>query len=243
MRIIGVIPARFKSTRFPGKPLVKILGKPMIEWVYESAIKCSELSEVIVATDDERILKVVKNFGGKALLTSSTHNCGSERVAEAIKDVKCDVVVNIQGDEPSIKPEYISKAISAFDNPKTEVSTLIAPIFKESEYNNPNIVKVVCDKKGYALYFSRANIPYLKSSRFTDTIAFRHIGLYAFKRNTLFKFVKLPPSKLETAESLEQLRLLENGIKIQCIKVSKAPVGVDTPSDIATVEAILKKKS
>ncbi len=246
MKIIGVIPARFASTRFPGKPLASIAGKLLIQRVVEQCEKAKSLSEVIVATDDTRIWEVAQNFC-RVEMTSPDHPSGSDRIAEVAQRVGCDAIVNIQGDEPLIDPTVVDAVAKALET--NAMSTAATPIKEVAEYDNPNVVKVVVNSSNHALYFSRRTIPYLRdaaSRSNTEQLAafpfLKHLGIYGFRRETLLRLVKFPVSPLETAEKLEQLRALENGIQIAVVKVNYDSVGVDVPADVARVEALLKEK-
>jgi 3-deoxy-manno-octulosonate cytidylyltransferase (CMP-KDO synthetase) len=231
-KIIGVIPARYGSTRFPGKALAEIGGKPMIQHVWENSSKSKLIDELYVATDDKRIFFAVNGFWGRAVMTSKKHKSGSDRIGEVVKNIKCNIVVNIQGDEPFINPLNIDKAIRPLmDDNKVQVSTLCTPIKHKEEINNPNVVKVVTDKKGFALYFSRHTIPFNRDNAKNITY-YKHIGLYVFRKNYLMKFIKLKPSKLELAEKLEQLRILENGEKIKVVVTNIDSFTIDTESDL-----------
>jgi 3-deoxy-manno-octulosonate cytidylyltransferase (CMP-KDO synthetase) len=238
MKITGIIPARYASTRFPGKPLVDIEGKTMIRRVYEQALKAKTLSDVIVATDDERIFKEIERFGGKVMMTSQTHQNGTERCAEVAAKLDADVIINIQGDEPFIQPEQIDLLANVF-KVKLEAPS-IATLIKEHPFHvfdetltNPARVKVVVNNNLEALYFSRATIPFLRdSSKALSTTFYKHIGIYGFRKEVLLQLVKLPPSHLELAESLEQLRWLENGYKIQCAITDMESASVDVPEDL-----------
>ncbi len=235
MKIAGIIPARYASTRFPRKPLVNIGGKTMIHRVYEQASKATGLSEVIVATDDERIYNEVKRFGGKVVMTSSNHQNGTERCAEVALQLDADVIINIQGDEPFIQPEQINLLASVFTNGTQipDIATLIKEHALDEELRNPARVKVVTNKYLDALYFSRSIIPFLRGTTKADTTTYyKHIGIYAFRKAVLAELVKLPPSALELAESLEQLRWLENGYRIKCAVTTLESVSVDTPEDL-----------
>jgi 3-deoxy-manno-octulosonate cytidylyltransferase (CMP-KDO synthetase) len=244
MNFLGIIPARYASTRFPGKPLADINGKPMIQKVYEQTLKA--LDHVWVATDDERIEKAVKDFGGKVVMTSTEHLSGTDRIAEAVSiiskdsDISLDVVINIQGDEPFIQPEQINAVKTCFDNQETEIATLIKPIQIEEEIFDPNKVKVVVGNDMKALYFSRSPIPYLrgvdKEEWLNKGSFFKHIGMYAYRLKTLQEVTKLPQSKLELIESLEQLRWLENGYWIQTEITEHESIGIDTPEDLQRVK-------
>jgi 3-deoxy-manno-octulosonate cytidylyltransferase (CMP-KDO synthetase) len=257
MKAVAIIPARYASTRLPGKPLLVIKGKPLIQYVYER-VKSSSVQQVIVATDDERIAAAVKGFGGEAVLTSPSHRSGTERVAEVTAGIDADIIVNCQGDEPLIPPEAIDNAIVAFArDPSIMVTTLITPLEKGDDLCNPHLVKVVVDHNGYALYFSRALIPYPRDVLETknagplkeeELIKFdkkelagywQHIGLYAFRREFLLKLAALPPSPLERREKLEQLRILENGYKIKTVICSTPSIGIDTPEDVERFTALI----
>ncbi len=243
MKIIGIIPARYASTRFPGKPLALIAGKPLVQHVVEQCQQAGSLSEVIVATDDTRIWEVAQNFC-RAEMTSPDHPSGTDRLAEVAQRCDCDAVVNIQGDEPMIDPAVIDAVANALaDN---EMSTAATRIHSPEEYANPNVVKVVVNSTGRALYFSRRTIPYLRdaaSCSTTEQLAafpfLKHIGIYGYRREALLRLVKYPVSPLEDAEKLEQLRALENGISISVVQVDYDSVGVDVPADVARVEKLL----
>ena len=235
MKIAGIIPARFASTRFPGKPLVNIGGKTMIHRVYEQASKANTLSEVIVATDDERIYKEVDRFGGKVLMTAKHHQNGTERCAEVAEQLDADVIINIQGDEPFIQPEQINLLASVFTAGTgiPDIATLIKEHLLDEELHNPSRIKVVINKYLDALYFSRSIIPFLRETTKAHAATYyKHIGIYAFRKVVLADLVKLPPSHLELAESLEQLRWLENGYRIKCAITTLESVSVDTPEDL-----------
>jgi 3-deoxy-manno-octulosonate cytidylyltransferase (CMP-KDO synthetase) len=244
-RIFGMIPARYASTRFPGKPVALIAGKPLIQRVVEQCRRAKSLSEVIVATDDARIADVAKAFC-RVEMTRADHPSGSDRIAEVAARCECDAVVNIQGDEPLIDPAVIDAVARALAN--SEMSTAATPIRNDEEYDNPNVVKVVADAAGRALYFSRRTIPYLRDaasrSAHEQLAAFpflKHLGIYGYRRETLLRLVRFPVSSLERAEKLEQLRALENGIAIAVVKVNDDSVGVDVPADVARVEALLRR--
>jgi 3-deoxy-manno-octulosonate cytidylyltransferase (CMP-KDO synthetase) len=245
MRILGLIPARYGSTRFRGKPLALIAGKPLIQHVVERCQQAKAISEVIVATDDTRIWEVAQAFC-RAEMTAPEHPSGSDRIAEVAARCPCDAVVNIQGDEPLIDPTVIDAVASALG--QTEMSTAATLIKDPSEYENPNVVKVVVSAAGRALYFSRRTVPYLRDaangSASEQLAAFpflKHLGIYGYRRETLLRLVKFPVSPLEAAEKLEQLRALENGIPIAVVKVDYDSVGVDVPADLARVERILRQ--
>jgi len=245
MKIVGIVPARYASTRFPGKPLALIAGKPLIQHVVERCQQASALSEVIVATDDTRIWEVAQNFC-RAEMTAPNHPTGSDRIAEVATRCECDAIVNIQGDEPLIDPAVIDAVAGALE--KSEMSTAATPISNPEEYDNPNVVKVVVNNAGRALYFSRRTVPYLReaaSRSVSEQLAafpfLKHLGIYGYRRQTLLRLVRFPVSPLEAAEELEQLRALENGIDIGVVKVDYDSVGVDVPADVLRVEKLLKR--
>jgi 3-deoxy-manno-octulosonate cytidylyltransferase (CMP-KDO synthetase) len=245
VKIVGIIPARFASTRFPGKPLALIAGKPLIQLVVEQCQKAKSLNEVIVATDDMRIWEVAQKFC-RAEITRPEHPSGSDRIAEVAERCDCDAVVNIQGDEPLIEPLVINAVAGALA--QNEMSTAATRIKNPAELDNPNVVKVVVNAAGRALYFSRRTIPYLREAASGSTseqlaaFAFlKHLGIYGYRRETLLRLVKFPVSPLEAAEKLEQLRALENGIQIAVVKVDYDSVGVDAPEDVEWVERFLKR--
>ena len=246
MNFIGIIPARYESSRFPGKPLAIIENKPMIQWVYENVAK--SLKNVWVATDDDRIFNTVLKFGGKAVKTLSTHQSGTDRCAEAArilsKKIDFDVVINVQGDEPFIEAEQIELLKSCF-NSSTEIATLIKKIDSSEELFNPNRPKVVIDNKKNALYFSRSPIPYVRNAKEKDwhlsTNFWAHIGMYAYKTDVLQNITKLNSAKLESTESLEQLRWLENGFQIKTAETDHQSIGIDTPEDLGNALQLLRK--
>jgi 3-deoxy-manno-octulosonate cytidylyltransferase (CMP-KDO synthetase) len=245
MKIIGIIPARYGSTRFPGKPLAPVAGKPLVQRVIEQCRKAKSLSEIIVATDDERIAEVAKKFC-HVEMTLPNHPSGSDRIAEVAGKISCDAIVNIQGDEPLIDPSVIDMVAGALA--QHEMSTAATRIKSSSELDNPNVVKVAVNAAGCALYFSRRTIPFLRdavSRPASEQLAafpfLKHLGIYGYRRETLLQLVKFPVSPLEAAEKLEQLRALENGIQIAVVKVEFDSVGVDTPEDVEWVERYLKK--
>ncbi|MFA5327976.1 MAG: 3-deoxy-manno-octulosonate cytidylyltransferase [Prolixibacteraceae bacterium] len=245
MKFIAIIPARFQSTRFPGKPLAMLGEKPIIQWVYENAKKA--LGEAFVATDDERIYKAVEAFGGKAVYTSPNHQSGTDRCAEAAQQVSktldFDVVINIQGDEPFIKPEQIEGLKACFDFQDTEIATLIKPIVNLEEVTNVNRPKVVINKNQEAMYFSRSPIPFVRDMPLEEWLSkteiFCHIGMYAYRFDILQELTKLPFGILEKAESLEQLRWLENGYRIKTAQTSFESIGIDTPDDLENAKKFL----
>ena len=241
MKIICIIPARFSSTRLPGKPLADVAGKPLIVRVYEQAIKASVPADFIVAVDDVRIFKAVEAAGGKAVMTRQDHLTGTDRLAEAAAHYPdADVIINIQGDEPLIDPELIDRLGNLFiENEKLDMATVMTPMLEE-EKNEPGNVKVVTDQNGYAIYFSRALIPYPRND--TAVPVYKHIGIYAYKRAFLIKYAQMAPTPLEKTESLEQLRAIENGYKIKVITSDKRFIGVDTPEDLIKVNEYYRTK-
>ena len=242
-----IIPARYESTRFPGKPLALIAGKPMIEWVINAAKKSKLANKIIVATEDKRIIDFVKKIGVEACFTSKDHKCGTDRIVEVVKNnPDIQYVVNLQGDEPLMPDEYIDKVLQILIDSQSPMASLVSPITDINELNNPSIVKTVIDKDGFALYFSRSPIPYdrdsnykFQTSIFGTSLYFRHIGIYAYTRETLLQFSLLSQSPLETIEQLEQLRALENGIRIKLEVVPEVFPAVDRPEDIKVIEKIL----
>ncbi len=248
MKFVAIIPARFQSTRFPGKPLAILGEKPIIQWVYENAKKT--LNDVYVATDDERIFNAVESFGGKAVYTSANHQSGTDRVAEAAQKVaealNFDVIINIQGDEPFIRTEQIEGLKNCFYTPETEIATLIKPITNPAEISNINRPKVVINKNQEALYFSRSTIPFVRDypieEWITRNIFYSHIGMYAYRYDVLLKLTKLPVGILEKAESLEQLRWLENGYRIKTAQTTFENIGIDTPEDLENARKFLEKE-
>jgi len=246
MNVIAIIPARYGSTRLDGKPLLDIAGKPMVQWVYERAKKAKLIRDVLVATDDKRVMSAVERFGGKAVMTSSSHRSGTDRIAEAAGSLNADVIVNVQGDEPLIEPEMIDEAIKPLlAESSLLISTLKTKIANEEELKDPNVVKVVTDREGFALYFSRYPIPYerersqkseVRSQK--KNIHYKHIGLYIYRRDFLLQFAKMKPTPLEDAEKLEQLRVLENGYKIKVVETKYNSIGVDTKEDLEKVRKL-----
>lgn len=246
MRITAVVPARFASTRFPGKPLVEIAGKTMVERVYERVSRSATIDRVIVATDDQRIFQAVTAFGGEAWMTRADHATGTDRLAEVAADLQTDLVVNVQGDEPLIDPIMIDAAVTPLrDDPSIPMGTLRSRISDWQEFRDPNVVKVVTDMSGFALYFSRAPVPFPREQWHDADMplaglgAFKHIGLYVYRREFLLRFASLPATQLEEMEKLEQLRALEHGYRIRVVETGLNSIGVDTPEDVARVEALL----
>jgi 3-deoxy-manno-octulosonate cytidylyltransferase (CMP-KDO synthetase) len=241
IRVIGVIPARYGATRFKGKVLADLMGKPVIQRVYEAAKKAKALDRLIVATDDERVMKTVEGFGGKAILTSVDHQTGTDRLTEVVNPVDVKVVVNIQGDEPLVHHTMINElARTILSDDSINMTTIIKRIEDRDEIINPNVVKVVVDKDKNALYFSRSPIPFERNRQ--AKCHYKHLGLYAYTKDFLFTFTNLPKSELEQAESLEQLRAIEHGYKIKTIETKYETVGIDTPKDLKKAKNILKKR-
>ncbi len=241
MRTLCVIPARYASTRLPGKPLLDIAGKPMICRVYERAVQADRVEKVLVATDDERICEAVRAHGGEAMMTAADHPTGTDRLAEvaaAYEDM--ELIINVQGDEPLIDPELINQLAVLFEEDRSlQMATVMTPMTDEEEMENPNNVKVVTDLQGYALYFSRSLMPYPRNAG--KAPVHKHIGIYAYRREFLLRYAKMPPTPLEQAESLEQLRALENGYRIKVLPTDIKFVGVDTAEDLALVNEIYRK--
>jgi len=240
MKAVAIIPARYHSTRFPGKALAKLLNKPLIQWVWEAVNNSNLFDQVMVATDSVKIKEVVDNFGGIAILTSKEHQSGTDRIAEVAESLDSDIIVNVQGDEPLINQKVLSSLLKIFEDSSIQIASLMTKIKDLKQLSNPNLVKVVVDNISNALYFSRSVIPYNR-----DNIPlvdyWQHIGVYAYRRNALMRLVKLPSGKLEQAEKLEQLRALENGIPIKMIKTEYNGIGVDTPEDLLKLESLLKE--
>ncbi len=229
VKVAVVIPARMASTRFPGKPLVDICGKPMIQWVYERSSQAKGVSTVVVATCDTEIAEVVRHFGGEAVMTSDRCRSGTDRVAEAAISLDSDIVINVQGDEPFIEPSYIEKSVEPLLTGEDMMTSLMFRI-TEAQAEDPNLVKVVVSLDRHALYFSRAPIPHMRNK--ASAKLYGHIGLYAYRKDFLLEFASWEPTPLEITESLEQLRVLEHGGRIKMIEVHSKPLGVDTPSDL-----------
>ncbi|MFA5094832.1 MAG: 3-deoxy-manno-octulosonate cytidylyltransferase [Candidatus Omnitrophota bacterium] len=242
MDAIGIIPARYGSTRFEGKVLADLLGKPVIQHVWENARRAASLEDLIVATDDARILETVRGFGGKAVMTAKEHRTGTDRLREVANPLDTKIVVNIQADEPLLHPSMIDDVVTPLlQDRELMISTLRKKITDDEDLRNPSVVKVVTDKNGYALYFSRSAIPF---PRFHDNVVFyKHIGLYGFKKDFLFTFTNLPTSALEGAEGLEQLRVLENGYRIKVAETQFDTIGIDTPEDLQRAREALTSRS
>ena len=247
MNFTAIIPARYASTRFPGKPLALLGNKPVIQHVYEQAT--SVLNEVWVATDDDRIREAVKKFGGRVVMTRADHKSGTDRIEEAAEKTgtQADVIINIQGDEPFVQPSQIKTLMQLFDNADTQIGTLGKHFENIEAVNNPNSPKIVTDKQGFALYFSRSVIPYIRGAQDNEWLShfpfLKHLGLYAYRREVLHEITQLPQSSLEIAESLEQLRWLENGYRIRVGLTDVETVGIDTPEDLQRAEEFLKSRS
>ena len=245
MKFTAIIPARYASTRFPGKPLAVLGGKTVIQRVYEQV--SSVLNEVYVATDDERIFACVNSFGGKAVMTRADHQSGTDRIQEAVEktSTQTDVIINVQGDEPFIQPSQIQTLMQLFDDPSTQIGTLGKYFENIEAVENPNSPKIVMDNRGFALYFSRSVIPYIRGKErqnwFGEYPFLKHLGVYAYRREVLAKVTKLPQSSLEKAESLEQLRWLQNGYRIRVGLTDVETVGIDTPEDLQRAEAFLNQ--
>lgn len=239
MRTIAVIPARFESKRLPGKPLADIHGKTLVEHVHQRASEAGRIDRVIVATDDERIRDAVHAFGGEAVMTARDHPSGTDRIAEAVAGLDVDLVVNVQGDEPLIAPHAIDDAVQVAEDTPGAVVSLKSVIVDRRTLVDPNAVKVVTDRKGFALYFSRSPIPVPRDGGIPPNLYYKHIGLYVYPKDLLLELTRLEPSPLELAERLEQLRALENGIRIRLKETQHDTLGVDTPEDLERVRALL----
>lgn len=250
MTIVAIIPARYGSTRFPGKALADLAGKPVIRHVYERTCSAALVSRVIVATDDRRIADVVRQAGGEAVMTSPGHETGTDRLAEVVRGLDADIVVNVQGDEPLIEPAMIDQAIEPFlTSPDLQMGTLKSRIRILHDFLSPNVVKVVTDSEGYALYFSRSPLPFfrdkwhdLKDDAFAAgrLLCYKHVGLYVYRRDFLLRFAAMPQTFLEVSEKLEQLRALENGVRIRVVETEFESLGVDTPEDLAKARELIQ---
>ena len=249
MKFLAIIPARYASTRFPAKPLAMLGGKPVIQHVYQQVSKA--LDNVVVATDDQRIYEAVIKFGGRVVMTSTEHRTGTDRCLEAYNNfgIEADVVINVQGDEPFIAEDQIRALMQCFDNPQTDIATLIKPFPSSASFDtiaNPNTPKVITNPQGQAVYFSRSVIPYLRGKDKDDWTSlhtyYKHIGIYAYRVDVLRKITQMPQTPLELAESLEQLRWLENGLTIQTAITNIETIGIDTPEDLFKAEQYLKQK-
>ncbi len=244
MKVLGVIPARWASTRFEGKMLALLEGRPLIEHVWRQAKKSQVLEDVLIACDDQRILKVAKSFGANAVMTAQDHESGTDRIAEAVAKINVDVIVNVQGDEPLIDPQVIDGLAKVLlKDSQLVMATVIKRIENENDLNNPNVVKALVDCAQNALYFSRSAIPYNRGNKsFKECVYYKHIGLYAYRKDFLIGFKNLPFSKLEVTEKLEQLRVLDAGYKIRTIETHHESIGVDTPEDLERVRHLMKGK-
>ena len=243
-KTVAIIPARYSSTRFPGKPLADIAGKPMIQHVWERAKQTPSIDQIFVATDDERILDTVRNFGGEAVLTSTEHETGTDRIVEVAEGISCGWVLNIQGDEPMILPEDVDRMIKQTKIRKgTKAATLIYKITDHAQLNDPNVVKVTVNLNNMALYFSRSLIPYQRSGQSKHSRIWRHLGVYLFQRDFLMEYSQWPRSNLEKSEQLEQLRILENGESLLCVDAENEGERVDVPQDLVYVEDLMKNKN
>jgi 3-deoxy-manno-octulosonate cytidylyltransferase (CMP-KDO synthetase) len=239
MSVICVIPTRYGSTRFEGKPLIDLCGKTMIQRVYDQVKKAALVDEVYIATDDDRIKTTAEDFGAHVIMTSPRHSCGTDRIMEAIRHIEGQIILNVQGDEPLINPKAVDALVKpVLEDPSIRMATLISQIKDPEDAVNPNVVKVVKDLNNYALYFSRASIPYSRNDR--SPVFYKQAGLYIFRRNFLIKFSKLSPTLYENIEKLEQLRALEHGYKIKLIETDYESISVDTPDDMVKVQNILK---
>ena len=244
IKTLAVIPARYASSRFPGKPLVEIAGKSMIQHVWERAMQTKAIDDVLVATDDQRILTAVEKFGGKGILTNQKHKTGTDRIVEAVSGRSCEWVLNIQGDEPLLLSSDIERLILQAQNTEgTKGATLIYKITDKKMLHDPNVVKVVLNKKSEALYFSRSLIPFTRSAQWEKFSIWRHLGVYLFQLDFLLQFQQWPQSALEHTEQLEQLRILENGETLLCVEAENDSVGVDVPLDIEYAEMMLKRQN
>ncbi|HEY3266497.1 MAG TPA: 3-deoxy-manno-octulosonate cytidylyltransferase [Armatimonadota bacterium] len=240
MQTIGIIPARFASTRFPGKPLADLGGKPLIQWTWEAASRCATLNAVLVATDDERIAEAVRGFGGQVVMTRADHPTGTDRLAEVARALSAEIVVNVQGDEPFLSPATVDAVVQPLlDDADLSMSTACVLAGGDAEAADPNVVKVVVAANGDALYFSRLPIPYLRDAHKGPVTRRLHLGLYAYRRDFLLRFAAWAPTPLETAESLEQLRALERGARIRVVDVPERALGVDIPADLERARASL----
>ena len=240
LKTIAVIPARMSSTRFPGKVLANLGGKPIIQWVWERTVR-SKASQVLIATDSEDVIRAARSFGANAVMTRPDHPSGSDRIREAALNIDYDVIINVQGDEPFMEPDVINSLIDVMNGADApEMATVVVPCRREEIASNPNLPKVVLTADDYALYFSRSEIPFLRVGG-TDMPLYRHWGIYAYRRATLDRFVSLPESSLEKCEKLEQLRALENGIRIKVVKTVFQSIGIDTPEDLTRAEEYIRE--
>lgn len=242
-RVVAIIPARFESTRLPGKPLADLHGRPMIQRVYERAARVEGVDRVLVATDDERIRAAVESFGGEVAMTNPAHTTGTDRIAEAAAALDVDIVVNVQGDLPLLDPGVVAAALRPLaEDDGLPMATIKTAIHTREELENPNVVKVVTDRDGYALYFSRSPLPFWRDGQPAGPLAHKHIGLYVYRRDFLLSFARLTPTPLEQAEKLEQLRALEWGFRIRVVEVGAASVEVDTAEDLERARALVARE-
>ncbi len=239
-KVVAIIPARYGSTRFPGKPLVPLLDRPMIEWVYRRTARCKLLDRVLVATDDRRIKRAVQEFGGEAVMTASEHPTGTDRLAEVVGELDADFIINVQGDEPLVRPEMLEDLLAPLFNDENVHMTTLATDLQGKDLEDPHRVKVVTDIRNYALYFSRAPIPFPWNSQGASSLL--HLGFYGFRRDFLLRFPLLPRTPLEQRESLEQLRVLEHGYCMGVVYTQHRTIGVDRPSDLDVVTGILREE-
>ena len=238
MKVVAVIPARYQSTRFEGKPLADIHGKPMIYYVYAGARKAAGIQDVFVATDDDKIRKAVEEFGGKTVMTSPDHKTGTDRIAEAVSNLEADIVINVQGDEPLVHPQMLEQAMRPLlEDSNLVVTTLMSPIENPADFIDTTVVKTVADRRGDILFFSRSPIPYPKSRQ--SYTAYKQVGLYAFRKSFLLEFAAMPPTPLELIEGVELLRAIENGIKVRGVETRHKTISVDTISDLFEVRKVL----
>ena len=246
MTTICVIPARYASSRLPGKPLALIADKPMIQWVYQQAVKADKIDRVIVATDHEKIKNAVESFGGEAVLTDPNLASGTDRVAATVQNIDADIVINLQGDEPFVEVELLNKMVSAFSDSNINMATPVRKIKSEEDLNDPNLVRVTKDINNYALYFTRNVIPFLRDCTRDEWLKnftyYKHVGIYAYRKEFLLKLTALPEGQLERAERLEQLRVLENGYKIFTVETDYDSISVDTPDDLERVNQLINNK-
>ncbi|WP_017663309.1 3-deoxy-manno-octulosonate cytidylyltransferase [Baaleninema simplex] len=242
MKILAVIPARYQSQRFPGKPLVRLGERPMVQWVYEAACQCPLFDRVVVATDNDKIADCVREFGGRVEMTRDDHLTGTDRVAEvAERYPEMEVVANVQGDQPFVTPQSLSQLLDPYLQGETpEMTTLGCPLDSEADYRDPNTVKVLCDVRGHALYFSRAPIPYYRNRG--SAPVYHHLGLYAFRQDFLAEYAKLTPTPLEQCEGLEQLRVLEHGYAIRVCQTEKAAIEINTPDDLDKAQLYIQSR-
>ena len=241
LRTAAVIPARLASTRFPEKVIAKLGGKPIIQWVWERTVQ-SKADRVLIATDNEKVMETARSFGAEAVMTSPHHPSGSDRVWEAVQGIECDIMINVQGDEPLMQPEVINSLIDVMSgDDEPDMATVVVPSTREAIAKNPNLPKVIVSADDTALYFSRSEIPFLRNPGGVDMPLYRHWGIYAYRRAALQRFVSLPESPLEKCEKLEQLRALENGMKIKVVRTAFQSIGIDTPEDLEHAEQFIRE--